>query len=77
MAKADDNVGKAAMYKSIADEGFHKTSDLITDVTNKTTLNTVDVYFTGGGIRTDLIDIDEHIRIAQNQNEVVKKTNRK
>ncbi len=54
---ADDQVAKQEMYRKIADEGYVKLSDLNTgDPRNKETLNLIDMYFLGGGIRTNLVD---------------------
>jgi hypothetical protein len=53
--RADDMVAKREMLSDIAKQGYVKYSDLTYDVNNKTTLNTVDTYFLGMGIKTDLV----------------------
>lgn len=53
--RADDPVMKNEMYTQIAKNGYVSLEDLTNDVQNKTTLNTIDVFFTGMGIKTDLI----------------------
>lgn len=54
-ARADDMVMKQEMLKDISLNGFVHLDDLTDDVENKTTLNTVDTYFIGMGIKTDLV----------------------
>jgi len=54
--RGDDMKRKQQMYKKVMEEGAITNQELISDVTDRTTLNTVDIYFTAGGIRTDLID---------------------
>jgi hypothetical protein len=54
-ARADDSVAKTEMMRNIANEGYCRLVDLSDDVANKQTLNTVDVYFTGAGLVTDLL----------------------
>lgn len=53
--RADDPVMKDQMYSNIAKNGYVSLEDLDSDVKNKVTLNTVDVFFTGMGINTDLV----------------------
>ena len=53
--RADDPVMKNEMYTQIAKNGYVSLNDLTSDVKNKTTLNTIDVFFTGMGIKTDLV----------------------
>lgn len=53
--RADDPVMKDQMYSNIAKNGYVSLEDLDSDVKNKVTLNTVDVFFTGMGIITDLV----------------------
>ncbi len=53
--RADDMVMKSEMYASIAQKGFVSLNDLTNKVENKTTLNALDVYFIGMGLKTDLI----------------------
>jgi len=60
--RADDSVGKSEMYKQIATQGYFSLNDLTNDVANKQTLNTVNTFFLGAGIRTDLITPDLELR---------------
>jgi hypothetical protein len=53
--RADDSVGKMQLYKQISLQGYAKQSDIETDVGNKQTLNTVDTFFMGAGLMTDLV----------------------
>ena len=53
--RADDGVMKQQMLNDIALNGFTRLADMDDDVTNKTTLNTVDAYYRCMGIQTDLV----------------------
>ena len=53
--RADDGVAKKEMLQAIATKGYVTEEELTDDVTNKTTLNTVNTYFLGMGLKTDLI----------------------
>lgn len=53
--RADDMVMKQEMYAQIAKKGFVSLEELPDNVENKTTLNTLDVYLMGMGIKSDLI----------------------
>lgn len=53
--RADDGVMKQQMLRDISLNGFTKLGDMEDDVTNKTTLNTVDAYYRCMGIQTDLV----------------------
>lgn len=53
--RADDNVMKNEMYGNIARDGFASLGDLTDEPSNKTTLNTIDVYMTAMSLRTDLV----------------------
>jgi hypothetical protein len=48
-------VAKNDLYSSIALKGYASLNDLTDNVDNKTTLNTLDVYLIGCGIKSDLI----------------------
>ena len=54
-ARSDDNVMKEEMLRDIAMNGYTRLSDMTDDVSNKTTLNTVDTFFISMGIKTDLV----------------------
>ena len=43
------------MMSEISKKGYVSLSELTSDVKNKTTLNTVDVFMTSMGIKTDLV----------------------
>ena len=53
--RADDSVMKKEMLQSIANRGYFTLSELTDDLTNKTTLNTVDTFFLGMELKTDLV----------------------
>jgi hypothetical protein len=53
--RADDTVMKREMLQSINERGYVKLEDLTDNVENKVTLNTVNVYFYGMGLHTDLV----------------------
>lgn len=53
--RSDDSVAKEEMIKRINRDGYVSLKDLPSDVKNKQTLNTVDVYFLGSGLKSDLI----------------------
>ena len=53
--RADDSVMKQQMLRDIALNGYTRLADMDDDIMNKTTLNTVDCYFRGMSIETDLV----------------------
>lgn len=53
--RADDLIMKQQMLQQIALNGYVSIDDLEDDVLNKTTLNTVNTYFIGMGLQTDLV----------------------
>ena len=53
--RADDLVMKNEMYAEISRKGYVNLDDLTSDVSNKKTINTLDVYFICMGIKTNLI----------------------
>jgi hypothetical protein len=53
--RADNAKKKLQMYQDIATQGYVQLSHLKSDVEDSQTLSTVDVYFTGAGIMTDLL----------------------
>lgn len=53
--RADDPVMKQQMYTNINNDGYLSLEDLESDPANKTTLNTVDTFFIGMGLKTDLV----------------------
>lgn len=57
-ARADDMSMKTAMYSEIAKKGYVSLDELPDEIGNKTTLNTVDVFFMGMGLKTDLVTSD-------------------
>ena len=60
--RADDLVMKREMYSSISKNGYVSINDLTDDVRNKTSLNTIDVFFLSMGIKTDLVTNDLTIK---------------
>ena len=54
-ARSDDMTAKNEMYSAISNKGYVSLDELTNDTKNKTTLNTVDTYFIGMGLKTDLI----------------------
>ena len=53
--RADDPAMKDQMYSNIAKNGYVSLDELDSDVKNKVTLNTIDAFFMGMGINTDLV----------------------
>lgn len=53
--RADDSVMKQEMLRDIALNGYTRLEDMTDDVTNKTTLNTVNTYILGMSINSDLV----------------------
>ena len=54
--RADDTNMKINMGVQIAQTGMYKIDEAESNIKNKTTLNTVNVYLLGMGIRSDLVD---------------------
>lgn len=59
--RADDKVMKEEMYSAIAEKGYVSINELTDRVENKTTLNTIDVFMIGMGLKTDLVTKDLHV----------------
>lgn len=53
--RADDSIAEKEMLQSISAKGYFNLDELTNDVENKATLNAVDTYFLGMGLKTDLI----------------------
>lgn len=53
--RADDMTAKSQMYNKIARDGYVMLSELDNDPENKVALNSMDVYFTMQGLRTNLV----------------------
>lgn len=53
--RADDLTMKTEMYSEVSKKGYVSLEELTNNVENKTTLNTVDTYLLGCGIKSDLI----------------------
>ena len=53
--KGDDMAAKESMYRQISQEGYTKLADLSFNIDEKQTVNTLDMYFLGLGLKTDLI----------------------
>lgn len=56
--RADDMVSKNQMNASIVENGYASLEELDSNLSDKTTLNTVSTLFLGMGVRTDLISPD-------------------
>lgn len=53
--RSDNRESKQQLYQNIATYGYAKLADLESDVEDSQTINTIDVYFMGAGIITDLV----------------------
>lgn len=53
--RSDDLVMKNTMQRDISTKGYYKISESESNVTNKTTLNTVNTYLLGMGLQSDLV----------------------
>lgn len=53
--RADDKAAKDKMYSDIADNGYVSLADLPNDPMNKVSMNTLAVYFTLQGFKTNLV----------------------
>lgn len=53
--RSDDMVMKQQMLQDISTKGYLSLNDLDSDLTNKTTLNTVNVFLLGMGLNSDLV----------------------
>jgi hypothetical protein len=53
--RADNSKKKLQMYQDIADQGYVQLSNLSSDIEDSQTVSTIDVYFTGAGVITDLL----------------------
>ena len=53
--RADDLTMKTEMYSEVSKKGYVSLDELTNNVENKTTLNTVDTYLLGCGIKSDLV----------------------
>lgn len=53
--RADDMTAKNQMYSSLAENGYVSLKDLTSDKRNKTSLNTLNIYFLQQGFKTNLI----------------------
>lgn len=54
-ARSDDMVMKQQMLRDISVNGFTRLADMDDDINNKTTLNTVNVFFLGMSLDSDLV----------------------
>ena len=71
-AKSDDMVAKAEVAKQIQNDGFVDMSQINTKPQDKVAINTLDVYFTSCGIKTNLITDGLLLRrTLENQNKSV------
>lgn len=57
-ARADNMVAKNDMYSKISKYGYVYLDELNTDITKNQTLNTINTYLLGAGIKSDLVEDD-------------------
>lgn len=60
--RSDDLVAKMQMNKQIMQQGYFNLNEIDSDLQNKTTLNTVDVFLIGAGIMSDLVTEDLELK---------------
>jgi hypothetical protein len=53
--RADDEVMKLDALRNISRDGYVEMNDLHSDVKNKQAINTLDVYFLGSGLKSDIV----------------------
>ena len=53
--RADDSKMKSEMLRDISAQGYTRLEDMTDDISNKTTLNTVNTYILGMSIESDLV----------------------
>jgi hypothetical protein len=75
--RADDAVMKQEMFKDINKDGYTSLRNYTREVGNKQALNTLDVYFTGAGILTDLITPGYGFRREMEQRQLKDRTHEK
>ena len=54
--RADNQAKKLQMYRQIARDGYATLEDMQDDITQSTSVNTVNTYLLASGIRSDLIN---------------------
>lgn len=57
-ARSDGMLRKNQMYSDIAENGYCSLENLEADIRDRTALNTIEVFFLGMGIKTDLVSND-------------------
>ena len=62
--RADNRDKRTQMYRAIERDGFVRYADLKGDSKNQKTLNYVSVLMMGAGLKTDLVDSTELLRIT-------------
>ena len=65
--RADNRLKKQEMYSDIEDKGSVSLADLQGNLEESQTINTVDVYFLGAGLKTDLLSIDDTLPKLNNK----------
>jgi len=53
---------KEKMYLDISNYGYTELQDMLKDIDSSQTLNTIDVYFLGSGLKTDLLTPTNELR---------------
>jgi hypothetical protein len=72
-SRSDDLHMKQQMLKKINQDGYVKLSDMDSNPENKVALNTLDIYYLGSSIKTDLITPGLMLKDTQN-NKAVKQS---
>lgn len=60
--RADNMTSKEKMYLDISNYGYTELQDMLKDIDSSQTLNTIDVYFLGSGLKTDLLTPTNELR---------------
>jgi len=64
--RADNMSGKEKMYQDISNYGYTSLEDIMKNIDTSQTINTIDVYFLGSGIKTDLLSPTNELRRTLN-----------
>ena len=60
-ARADNMLAKRDMYSKISKYGYCYLEELESDISQNQTINTINTYMLGGGIKSDIIESKEDI----------------
>ena len=64
--RSDNMSGKEKMYQDISNYGYTSLQNIMKNIDTSQTINTIDVYFLGSGIKTDLLSPTNHLRRTLN-----------